>query len=129
MILLFRSFCFASVRDHCAASARFANHKPFVIVFTRDNSSHVLYLANFLSCWHLLLTPHPTGTMHDIWAVPLQLSNFNIIVAVLGGFISLFGLVSYLLKENFYVSEAREFRERGETPLALPRVAEVSQDV
>ncbi|KAJ5552810.1 hypothetical protein N7494_002188 [Penicillium frequentans] len=46
--------------------------------------------------------------MHDIWAVPLQLSNFNIIVAVLGGFISLFGLVSYLLKENFYVSEARE---------------------
>ncbi|KAJ5986721.1 hypothetical protein N7451_011086 [Penicillium sp. IBT 35674x] len=44
--------------------------------------------------------------MHDIWAVPLQLSNFNIIVAVLGGFISLFGLVSYLLKENYYVSEA-----------------------
>jgi len=50
--------------------------------------------------------------MHDIWAIPLQLSNFNIIVAVLGGFISLFGLVSYLLKENFYVSEAREFRRR-----------------
>ncbi|KAJ5652215.1 hypothetical protein N7507_009641 [Penicillium longicatenatum] len=45
--------------------------------------------------------------MHNIWAVPLQLSNFNIIVAVLGGFISLFGLVSYLLKENFYLSEAR----------------------
>lgn len=46
---------------------------------------------------------------HNIWAVPLQLSNFNIIVAVLGGFISLFGLVSYLLKENYYLSEAREF--------------------
>jgi hypothetical protein len=45
---------------------------------------------------------------HNIWAVPLQLSNFNIIVAVLGGFISLFGLVSYLLKENYYLSEARE---------------------
>ncbi|POR30931.1 Na(+)/H(+) antiporter [Tolypocladium paradoxum] len=41
-----------------------------------------------------------------IWAVPLQLSNFNIIVALLGGFISLFGLVSFLLKENFYLSEA-----------------------
>lgn len=45
----------------------------------------------------------------NIWAVPLALSNFNIVVAVLGGFISLFGLVSYLLKENYYLSEAREF--------------------
>lgn len=44
---------------------------------------------------------------HSIWVIPLQLTNFNIIVAVLGGFISLFGLVSYLLKENFYLSEAR----------------------
>ncbi|KAH6608092.1 na h antiporter [Trichoderma cornu-damae] len=44
--------------------------------------------------------------MDDIWAVPLALSNFNIVVAVLGGFISLFGLVSYLLKENYYLSEA-----------------------
>lgn len=44
----------------------------------------------------------------NIWAVPLALSNFNIVVAFLGGFISLFGLVSYLLKENYYLSEARE---------------------
>lgn len=44
---------------------------------------------------------------HNIWAIPLQLSNFNIIVALLGGFISLFGLVSYLLKEKSYLSEAR----------------------
>ncbi|EHK15970.1 uncharacterized protein TRIVIDRAFT_214650 [Trichoderma virens Gv29-8] len=44
--------------------------------------------------------------MADIWAVPLALSNFNIVVAFLGGFISLFGLVSYLLKENYYLSEA-----------------------
>ncbi|KAI2631948.1 Sodium/hydrogen exchanger family-domain-containing protein [Hypoxylon sp. NC1633] len=36
----------------------------------------------------------------------LALTNFNIVVAVLGGWISLFGLVSYLLKENFYLSEA-----------------------
>ncbi|KAI0402144.1 Sodium/hydrogen exchanger family-domain-containing protein [Xylaria palmicola] len=36
----------------------------------------------------------------------LELSNFNIVVSVLGGWISLFGLVSYLLKENFYLSEA-----------------------
>jgi hypothetical protein len=42
-----------------------------------------------------------------IWAIPLQLTNFNIAVAVLGGFISLFGLVSYQVKENYYLSEAR----------------------
>ncbi|KAI0539134.1 Sodium/hydrogen exchanger family-domain-containing protein [Xylaria digitata] len=36
----------------------------------------------------------------------LNVSNFNLVVSVLGGWISLFGLVSYLLKENFYLSEA-----------------------
>ncbi|KAI3341570.1 Sodium/hydrogen exchanger family-domain-containing protein [Ustulina deusta] len=36
----------------------------------------------------------------------LDLSNFNIVVSILGGWISLFGLVSYLLKENYYLSEA-----------------------
>ncbi|OCK77959.1 CPA1 family monovalent cation:H+ antiporter [Lepidopterella palustris CBS 459.81] len=32
--------------------------------------------------------------------------NFNIVCATLGGFITLFGLVSYLFKEKFYLSEA-----------------------
>jgi NhaP-type Na+/H+ or K+/H+ antiporter len=36
----------------------------------------------------------------------LSLTNFNIVCATLGGFISVFGLVSYLLKEKFYLSEA-----------------------
>ncbi|KAL2220434.1 Na/H antiporter [Thermoascus aurantiacus ATCC 26904] len=36
----------------------------------------------------------------------LDLTNFNIVCATLGGFITLFGLVSYLLKERFYMSEA-----------------------
>lgn len=45
---------------------------------------------------------------YSIWEIPLQTTNFNIVVAVLGGFISLFGLVSYLLKENYYLSEARK---------------------
>jgi len=36
----------------------------------------------------------------------LAVNNFNIVLSVLGGWISLFGLVSYLLKENFYLSEA-----------------------
>lgn len=44
--------------------------------------------------------------MANIWAVPLQLTNFNVVVAFLGGFISVFGLVSYLLKERYYLSEA-----------------------
>ncbi|KAG9258891.1 Cation/H+ exchanger [Emericellopsis atlantica] len=42
----------------------------------------------------------------NIWAVPLELTNFNIITSVLGGFVSLFGLVSYLLKEHYFMSEA-----------------------
>ncbi|OCL10541.1 hypothetical protein AOQ84DRAFT_387439 [Glonium stellatum] len=33
-------------------------------------------------------------------------TNFNIVCSVLGGFISAFGLVSYLLKERFHLSEA-----------------------
>jgi hypothetical protein len=39
----------------------------------------------------------------------LSVVNFNIVCATLGGFITLFGLVSYLLKEKYYLSEAREF--------------------
>lgn len=39
----------------------------------------------------------------------LSVVNFNIVCAVLGGFITLFGLVSYLLKEKYYLSEARGF--------------------
>jgi hypothetical protein len=45
---------------------------------------------------------------NNIWAIPLAVTDFNVIVAFLGGFISLFGLVSYLLKEKYYMSEARE---------------------
>ncbi|PFH61552.1 hypothetical protein XA68_17055 [Ophiocordyceps unilateralis] len=41
-----------------------------------------------------------------IWDVPLRPSNFNVSLALLGGFVSLFGLVSFLVKENFYLSEA-----------------------
>ena len=36
----------------------------------------------------------------------LAVENFNIVCAVLGAFITLFGLISYLLKEKFYLSEA-----------------------
>lgn len=36
----------------------------------------------------------------------LAVDNFNIVCAILGGFITIFGLVSYLLKEKFYLSEA-----------------------
>jgi hypothetical protein len=36
----------------------------------------------------------------------LAINNFNIVCATLGGFITLFGLVSYLMKEKFYLSEA-----------------------
>lgn len=36
----------------------------------------------------------------------LATSNFNIVSATLGGFVTLFGLVSYLLKERYYMGEA-----------------------
>ncbi|MCJ1225821.1 hypothetical protein MMC12_002470 [Toensbergia leucococca] len=36
----------------------------------------------------------------------LQITNFNIVCASFGGFITLFGLVSYLFKERYYLSEA-----------------------
>lgn len=39
----------------------------------------------------------------------LAVTNFNIVCSVLGGFITLFGLVSYLFKEKFYLSEACSF--------------------
>jgi hypothetical protein len=37
----------------------------------------------------------------------ISIVSFNIVCATLGGFIALFGLVSYLFKEKFYLSEAR----------------------
>jgi sodium/hydrogen antiporter len=39
----------------------------------------------------------------------LAVTNFNVVCSVLGGFITLFGLVSYLFKEKFYLSEARMY--------------------
>lgn len=39
----------------------------------------------------------------------LAITDFNIVLSVLGGWISLFGLVSYLCKEEFYLSEACTF--------------------
>lgn len=36
----------------------------------------------------------------------LGLNNFNIVCSVLGGFIALFALVSFLVKDKFYLSEA-----------------------
>lgn len=36
----------------------------------------------------------------------LDLSNFNIVCAVGGAFVALFGLVSYFAKEKLYLSEA-----------------------
>lgn len=43
----------------------------------------------------------------------LGLVNFNMVCATLGGFITCFGLVSYLLKEKFYLSETRRWHDIG----------------
>lgn len=42
----------------------------------------------------------------------LAITNFNLVCSTLGGFITLFGLVSYLFKERFYLSEACMFSKR-----------------
>lgn len=56
-------------------------------------------------CKHLRVRPSALLKMPT-----LEITNFNIVLSVLGGWISLFGLVSYLCKEHLYLSEARELR-------------------
>ena len=50
----------------------------------------------------------------------LATTNFNIILSVLGGWVSLFGLVSYLCKESFYLSEARTSKTKTPQLSKLP---------
>jgi hypothetical protein len=38
----------------------------------------------------------------------LAIANFDIVISVLGGWVTLFGLFSYLFKERYYLSEAGE---------------------
>lgn len=49
----------------------------------------------------------------------LAVVNFNIVCATLGGFIAIFGLVSYLAKEGFYLSEARKLNTARTKTLPL----------
>jgi hypothetical protein len=59
----------------------------------------------------------------------LAITNFNIILSVLGGWISLFGLVSYLCKESFYLSEARTFFPLPNPPQRPNHVTKTSPEV
>lgn len=61
----------------------------------------------------------------------IVLSNFNIITATLGGFITIFGLVSYLSKERFYLSEARKLafsprRDRSDVFVVISLLAGIT---
>jgi len=40
----------------------------------------------------------------------LDISNFNLACAILGGFTTLFGLVSYVVKHKIYLSEASKWK-------------------
>ncbi len=55
----------------------------------------------------------------------LALTNFNIVVSVLGGWVSLFGLVSYLCKESFYLSEARVLLPNPQPPASHGSAREI----
>lgn len=53
--------------------------------------------------------PQTVSVYFQVDTMPaLEITNFNIIVSLLGGWIAAFGLVSYLSKENLYLSEARK---------------------
>jgi hypothetical protein len=44
--------------------------------------------------------------LHASEILEFKISNFNRVAATAGGLLSMFGLVSYLLKEKFYLGEA-----------------------
>src|SRR3954467_15620406 len=51
---------------------------------------------------------HSEGSSRPPFKMPtLGLNNFNIVCSTLGGFIALFGLISFLAKDRFFLSEAR----------------------
>jgi hypothetical protein len=55
------------------------------------------------------------ASIYELKMPTLAVTNFNIVCSVLGGFITLFGLVSYLFKEKFYLSEACKPSSRLDT--------------
>ena len=59
----------------------------------------------------------------------LAVVNFNIVCATLGGFITVFGLVSYLVKEKYYLSEALISLAAARSDLQLSHRAWVEDDL
>lgn len=59
----------------------------------------------------------------------LEVTNFNIVVSVLGGWVSLFGLVSYLCKESFYLSECRKSDDPRQPQSHIGRLPSVSRSI
>lgn len=57
----------------------------------------------------------------------LAVTYFNIVCDVLGGFITLFGQVSYLFKEKFYLSEAGMFFLSLYSP--IPKLIDEPSDI
>jgi hypothetical protein len=53
-----------------------------------------------------VLIQRAAGGLHEMADSQFDaILNFNLVCCVVGGFVTLFGLVSYLLKEGFYVTE------------------------
>jgi hypothetical protein len=55
--------------------------------------------------WHIQFARRKT--YHSVKMPTLAVNDFNIVCATLGSFIAVFGLVSFLFKEKFYLSETR----------------------
>ena len=105
-LLLFFSALFSFLFFSFSDSLSIPPHRP-VTCPTRVWSC-ILALKTSKLMIVLVLWSNNTGLYPTVFCnMPtLSLINFNIVCATLGGFISVFGLVSYLFKERFYLSEA-----------------------
>lgn len=71
--------------------------------------------CHFLLTRDLILRAPPSAPLHALWFImphpseilESKISNFNRVAATAGGFLSVFGLVSYLLKEKFYLEACK----------------------
>nr|POF11557.1 na(+)/h(+) antiporter 1 [Quercus suber] len=89
--------------DFRATGATCSEPRPSRLYFTQSRTVN----GSITSACH----PSRSGTLPYLITGPTAdiydcVVDFNIVCATLGGFITIFGLVSYLLKEKFYLGEA-----------------------
>ena len=69
-------------------------------------SLYLLYYRSRLTAVSEIVASMPT----------LEITNFNIALSLLGDWVTVYGLVSHLFKQNLYLSEARTFCSPSSSP-------------